>query len=233
MGEAKKFKALVKEKQNLAGNFWCLRLEPEGKVPYQSGQYVSMRVNEKNERRSYSIASCAEEDSLDLLIDVTPMGEGSKFVLNLEEGDRVDLLGPIGGFVINEEEEAKGFLLIGTGSGIVPLRAMIYDLLKVKKEKRPIRLHWGMRYEKDLFWIDDFKELEREFPNFKVDIVLSKEENWDGCVGHVQDCLEKHRESWAGWETFLCGNKKMIEDVKNLLQKKGIKEESIHFEKFY
>ncbi len=233
MGEAKKFKALVKEKENLAGNFWCLKLEPEKEVSYQSGQYVSMRVNEEDERRSYSIASCAEEDSLDLLIDVTPMGKGSKFVLNLKEGDKVDLLGPIGGFVIKEREEAKGFLLIGTGSGIVPLRAMIYDLLKVKKEKRPIRLQWGMRYKKDLFWVDCFRDFENEFPNFKADIVLSKESNWDGCTGHVQDCLKKHQNSWKGWEAFVCGNKKMIEDVKDLLQKKGVDEESIHFEKFY
>ena len=233
MGETKKFKALVKDKQNLAANFWCLRLEPENEVSYQSGQYVSMKVNEDNERRSYSIASCAEEDSLDLLIDVTPMGKGSKYVLNLEEGDEVDLLGPIGGFVVEENEGSEGLLFVGTGCGIVPLRSMIHDLLKVKKEKRPIRLHWGMRYEKDLFWVDHFRNLESEFPNFQVDIVLSKEDSWSGCTGHIQDCLEKHQNSWKGWEAYLCGNKKMIGDVKGLLEQKGVDEKSIHFEKFY
>ncbi|MBI1871958.1 hypothetical protein HYS10_00910 [Candidatus Collierbacteria bacterium] len=111
---------------------------------------------------------------------------------------------------------------------------MIYDLLEKKSFKDEVHLDWGMRHEEDLFWIDEFKELEKNYPNFKFDIVLSKPTaEWYACSGHVGDCLIKHRPSWEGWEAYLCGSQQMIADVAVLLEKLKVKKEDIHFEKFF
>lgn len=236
MGQAKSFKARVMEKENLAGNYWWLRLQPEKEIKYKTGQYVSMKVNDKGERRSYSIASWPQKEGLEFLVDVTPMGIGSKYILGIKRGDEVELLGPLGKFMVEEEhlrEGVKGFLFVGTGCGIVPLRSMIHDLLEAGNEKRPVRLYWGMRYERDLFWKEELEELEEKYGNFKKEVVLSREENWPGRKGHVQDFLREDKDNWQGWQAYVCGNKQVIKSVEELLVEMGIEKEAVHFEKFY
>ncbi len=226
----------VIRKDNLAGNFWSVWME-RGGIEYEAGQYLSLKVSEEGQRRSYSLASYPQENDLQMVVDVTPMGKGSKYILGLETGQMVEILVPVGGFEVLPEQRAettKGFLLVGTGSGIVPLRSMIFDLLKVKKETRPVQLNWGMRYEKNLFWTKEFLDLQKEYTNFKFDLVLSKPtETWTYCRGHVGDCLVGHKMDFTGWQAYLCGSKEMIAEVGELLVNHGIGRESVHFEKFY
>lgn len=230
-----KMMAKLVEKKNLAGNFWSAKFDST--IEYKAGQYVSIKVNEDGERRSYSMASYPAEKGIELVADVTPMGKGSMAILNLNEGESLEILAPLGEFFVSEEhrdDSTKGFLFVGTGSGIVPLRSMVMDLLEGKKEKRPVRLHWGMRYEKNLFWVDEFKALEKKYSNFTLDIVLSKgTDEWMGCKGHVNDCLVSCMEPPLGWQIYVCGSKNMIMDVNDLLVGMGVVAESIHHEKFY
>lgn len=228
-----RLKARVVEKKNLAGTAVLVRFVFDEEFFFTPGQYVSLKVADDGSRRSYSIASVPDGKEIELLVDTAPMGLGSKFILGLKEGDSVEVLGPIGSFTVSEPKNNK-ILFVATGSGIVPFRPMIMDLLEKKKFGGEVYLHWGMRHIKDLFWVDDFKELARAFPNFKFDVVLSQPEGeWRACSGHVNDCLMKHKPDWEGFEAYLCGSQQMIADVAVLLEKLGVQKKDIHFEKFF
>lgn len=232
---ASQLRVKVLEKKQLAGNFWELSIE-RGGLLFEAGQYVSLKVNEEGERRSYSLASSPDETNLTIMADVTPMGLGSKYILGLNVGDEIEILGPLGMFMVTEEQRAettRGFVLVGTGSGIAPLRAMVRDLLINKKEKRPVQLNWGMRYEQDLFWTAEFLELQKMYSNFKFDLVLSKPtETWPYCKGHVGDCLVGHQTDFTGWQAYLCGNKEMMSETSQLLINHGVPVNGVHVEKF-
>ncbi len=244
------FEAKLAEKYFLSENqkfmYFKFELMSPHKIEFRAGQYVSLKVNDKGERRSYSIASTPDmKHAIELVVDVSPNGLGTNFLKKLPLGKRVEILGPLGRFVVLEDvsekdqDQLKGerkFLFAGTGSGVVPLRSMILDLLGNRKETRPIRLHWGLRYEEDVFWLDNFQRLMEEFPNFVLDLVLSKpNDGWQLCWGHIQDCLKRDvfpHEDMSEWEAYVCGNQKMVEDIRELLEKKGVDKERIYFERF-
>lgn len=114
-------------KANLAGSFWLLKLAPTRPFSFLAGQYISLKVDDRGQRRSYSIASFPSQAEIELLIDVSPMGIGSRYVLGLQPGDEVEALGPLGRFGINGKRGKK--LFVATGCGIVPLRSMILEQL--------------------------------------------------------------------------------------------------------
>jgi len=234
--DVKQVRVRVRRKEKWPGSYWSLWLE-RGGLAYEAGQYVSIKVNEEGERRSYSLASYSDEEDLQLVVNTAPMGKGSRYMLDLEVGDEVEVLGPMGEFVVGKEhlgQETKGFLMVATGSGIVPFRPMIIDLLEVKKEIRPVRLYWGMRHEEDLFWMKEWRDLENEYENFKIDVVLSRGgDNWKGCNGHVGDCLKNHGGDLKGWQAYVCGSREMVEETGKLLAELGVGENEVYFEKFF
>ncbi len=224
--------AKVIKKENLAKDFWQVDFEFENDFSFLAGQFVSLKVSDEGLRRSYSIASVPNGKTIQLLVDVAPMGVGSKYVLGLKVGDEVEMMGPMGRFTL--PSSLKKVLFVATGSGIVPFRSMIGELLSKRGFQDEVHLDWGMRYNEDLFWIDEFKTLEAKHPNFKFDVVLSKPtKDWYACSGHVNDCLIKHRPSWEGWEAYICGGQEMVAEVSELLTMVGVKREDVHFEKFF
>ena len=226
------YKVKVLSVKDLGDGFWSGKLErPEG-FEYIAGQYVSILVDRvSRQRRSYSLASYPDLDYLELAVDTAPMGVGSRFLLSLKAGDEVEILGPLGRFTVQDSTKNKTFL--GTGCGVVPLRSQIHDLLKNREFKERVELQWGMRHERDVFWKPEFEQLEKEFPNFHFDLVLSKPgADWAGCKGHLQDCLIKHGLDLSGWEAYLCGNSEMINDMADRLVSNGVKSEEVYQEKF-
>ena len=273
------YNARVSDHQLIAGSFQYLHLElinPE-KIEFQAGQYLILTIDAaKGVRRNYSIASQPQiNHAVELLVDIKPQGLGSQYLKNLKPGDKVEFVAPFGNFVVDEnclkrsDPAAAGsdlnknhqLLFVATGSGISPIRAMILDLLIVKKYQNPIRLWWGMKCPQDCFWVEDFDNLEKEYPNFKWDLVLSQPpENWplhSGHVtGHVLDYVQKqipnteyripnsmlhdaessHSEFSIQNSEFcfyLCGNQFMIDEVSTKLTELGINKEHIHTEKFF
>lgn len=224
----------VTEKVNLAGKFWALKLEKPTGFSYIAGQYVSIKVAEDGTRRSYSLGSIPSDDYLELIFDIKPGGLGSNFLVNLEVGSEIEILGPMGRFVVNGELDNRKLLYIGTGSGIVPLWAMIKDLLVNKEFKGEIKLHWGMRDDNEVFLVKQLDDLKERCANFSYDIVMSQaSEKWPNCRGHVQDCLVGHGQNWTSWEVYLCGAQKMVIDVAGLMIEKGVEKDKVFFEKFY
>lgn len=205
------------------------------RIEYQAGQFVSLKINEQNERRCYSIVSTPDvTHGFHILAEIVEGGKGSEFLQNIKLGEEVEVLAPLGKFTINNLQFTNKLLFVATGSGIVPIYAMINDLLINKQETRQMRLHWGMRSEADLFFVDNLARLTEEHPNFVFDIVLSKPgDEWDLCSGHVQDCLGRDFASGlADWEAYVCGMPSKVVDIAVKLEELGMKKENIYHEKF-
>lgn len=247
------YKSIVSEHELLGGSFQYMHLElfTPHRIEFLAGQYVIVTIEEAHGiRRNYSIASSPSMDhAIELLVDVKPQGEGSLYLASLSPGDEVEFAGPFGNFVVKADEQvthgekaATDLLFVATGSGISTIRSMILDQLMNKKNQNPIRLWWGMRYPEDCFWIEDFDQLEKEYPNFKWDLVLSKPpEAWPLHSGHVTPHLVRYVEQSGSpggpgprpFSFYLCGSQNMIVDVSTELEQAGINKAQIHYEKFF
>lgn len=203
---------------------------------FEAGQYASIKVAENGARRSYSISSSPGiTHGFETTVDLKPGGIGSQFLQNLNFGDEIELLAPMGNFTIDKNLGEQAIVLVATGSGISPFYSMIQDLLQEKQDQRQIWLFWGLRYAQDLFWQDEFALLKDHFPNFNFHPVLSRApEDWPLCRGRVTDCLSVHQlPEFEKVGYYLCGNAQMIADVSQVLTSRGVKPEFIHHEKFY
>jgi NAD(P)H-flavin reductase len=231
---AKKMLGKVIYKANLASNTWLLGIEFEEKIEYIPGQFVSMKVSNEGLRRSYSVTNLPEKNIIDLTVDVSPMGVGSKYILGLRVGDVIEVIGFLGKFTVSEELAAsKEMLFVGTGCGAAPLKPMIEDLLINKGFRGQICLVWGMRMETDLYWIKEIDKLQRNFDNFHFEIVLSKPgEDWPGKRGHVGDTVDSLSFNWKETGVFMCGNPEMVAEIKEKLLNKGVNDDKIIFEKY-
>ncbi len=241
MAKPVQYKARLSEKYYVSENERFLYLKFElvnpDRIKYQAGQYVSLKINENGERRCYSIASAPDnEHGFHLLAEMVSAGKGSEYLKSLEIGSEVEALAPLGRFTINNLQFTNKLLFVATGSGIVPIYAMIEDLLINKKETRQMRLHWGMRSETDLFFVDNLERLATAHPNFVFDITLSRpSEKWSLCQGYVQDCLSRDFNAQGGlseWEAYLCGMPEKVVSIREKLGELGMKNENIYQEKF-
>lgn len=224
----------IDKKTKLAGRTWLFKIGLPERASFVAGQYVSIKVSDNGMRRAYSIASLPGKKEIDLVIDVSPMGLGSKYFLGLEEGQRVEMLGFLGKFVVGDETlESEELVFVATGVGVVPLKAMIEDLIFNKDYKGKVSLFWGMRFDNELYWIDEFKKIHESSPNFSFETVISKPSaGWGGLTGHVGDFVDELDGNWEKKSVFLCGNPDMISEVKDRLTKKGVPESKVYYERF-
>lgn len=179
-------------------------------------------------------------------MDVNP-GIASSYVFSRKVGDKVTISGPYGEFFINES--AAEMLYVGGGAGMAPMRSHLYHLFKTLKTGRKVSYWYGGRSKRELFYLDHFWNLEKEFPNFKFHIALSEplpEDNWkvkdnmdaegDGFVGFVHNCvidnyLSQH-DSPEDIELYFCGPPLMNNAVQKMGEDFGIPDENIRFDDF-
>ncbi len=179
-------------------------------------------------------------------MDVNP-GIASSYIFSRKEGDKVTISGPYGEFFINESEAEM--LYVGGGAGMAPMRSHLYHLFKTLKTGRKVSYWYGGRSKRELFYLDHFYQLEKDFPNFKFYLALSEplpEDNWkvreelngegDGFVGFVHQCvidnyLSKH-ESPEDIELYFCGPPLMNKAVQKMGEDFGIPDENIRFDDF-
>jgi phenol hydroxylase P5 protein len=231
------FKARVSQHTLLKGKFQWVTfelVEPKT-INFQAGQFIMLNVPDMIAKRSYSIASDpGVNHQLDILVDIGPQGDGSLYLQSLNPGENVSFMAPGGRFVIENNPTEQRLIFIATGSGISAIRSMILNLLQTKQDTRPMILHWGMRFVEDMFWEEDFRLLEQQFNHFHFDVVLSQAPaGWPLCSGHVTDCLQKHHQEFSNTGFYLCGNKRMIQSVSELVKSKGVLEANIHHEQFF
>lgn len=191
--------------------------------------------------RAYSMANYPLEDDIIMLnIRIAspppgtryPPGVCSSYLFNLKPGDKITLSGPYGEFFAKETEREMCF--IGGGAGMAPMRSHIYDQLKRIGTDRKITFWYGGRSVRELFYVEEFEQLAREFPTFSFHIALSDplpEDNWTGSVGFIHqvvldEYLDQHPDP-TEIEFYLCGPPIMLECVKEMTYDIGVDPEMI------
>lgn len=213
---------------------YSFELVQPNKMVFEAGQYASVAVDPAGHRRSYSICSTPDNDhGFDLFVDVEPHGLGVQFLEKLNFGDMISMLAPMGQFTIQSTDPTVPVVLVASGSGIAPLRSMLYDQIQKYNGERKVMLYWGLRYEADMCWADDLKDLVGNFPNVTFHPTISRASDaWPLCHGRVTDCLLVHDVDLTA-EYYVCGNQQMILDTISVLTKRGVPESKIFHEKFY
>jgi len=210
--------------------------------------------NDEITTRAYSMANYPAEGNvviLDIRIATPPFdnaagtwkagvkpGIASSYIFNLKPGDKVKISGPYGDFHILDTK--REMLYIGGGAGMAPLRSHLLHLFKtLKTTDRKISYWYGARSENEIFYEEDFRKIEREFPNFKFNIALSEprpKDKWTGYVGFIhQVILEnylKNHEAPEDIEYYMCGPCPMANAVKDMLDNLGVPEEMLMFDDF-
>jgi Na+-transporting NADH:ubiquinone oxidoreductase subunit F len=196
--------------------------------------------------RAYSMANFPLEDDIVMLnIRIAspppgtryPPGICSSYVFSLMPGDKITISGPYGEFFARETEREMCF--IGGGAGMAPMRSHIYDQLKRIGTNRRITFWYGGRSLSELFYMDEFKALEKEFPNFSLHVALSDplpEDNWDGSTGFIHNVvfneyLDKHEDP-TEIEYYLCGPPIMLKCVNEMVDSLGVEPEMVRADDF-
>lgn len=227
------------------------------------GLWDLVMKNDEEVVRAYSMASYPAEGRRIMLnvrvatppwdrnrntwMNVNP-GVASSYIFNLKEGDDAIISGPYGEFFINESDAEM--LYIGGGAGMAPMRSHLYELFKTMKTGRKVTYWYGGRSREELFYIHYFRDLEKDFPNFKFYMVLSEpleEDNWvekkdihdeegDGFLGFVHQAvidqyLAKH-EAPEDIEFYFCGPPMMNNAVTDMCDEWGVPPENVRFDDF-
>jgi len=169
--------------------------------------------------------------------DEIPPGQVSSYIFNLKEGDEVIISGPYGEFYLEESDAEMVF--IGGGAGMAPLRSHIFQLFRADKTTRKVSFWYGGRSKKELFYIEEFEQLEKEHDNFSLHIALSDpqpEDNWQGETGFIHLVLyEKYLKDHPAPEDimyYMCGPPMMTKSVLEMLDNLGVEKENIRFDDF-
>ncbi len=197
--------------------------------------------------RAYSMANYPGEKGIIMLnirvasppprLPHVPPGKMSSWIFSLKPGDEAVISGPYGEFFIKDTEAE--IVYIGGGAGMAPLRSHIFELFKRGKTSRKVSYWYGGRSLRELFYIDHFREIEKDFPNFKFNIALSEpqpEDNWDGYVGFIHQVLldnylSKHPAPEDN-EYYICGPPMMNAAVFKMLDDLGVEPENIAYDDF-
>ncbi len=180
-------------------------------------------------------------------MDVNP-GICSSYVFSKKPGDKVTISGPYGEFFIKETQSEM--LYIGGGAGMAPMRSHLYHLFHTLKTGRKVTFFYGGRTKQELFYIEEFRHIEKQFPNFRFAVALDNplpEDNWvlkkdlddpegDGFKGYVHqvvidEFLSKHAEP-EELELYFCGPPIMNQCVLTMADDWGIPEENVAFDDF-
>jgi len=197
--------------------------------------------------RAYSMANYPQEKGI-IMLNVriaspppnapnAPPGIMSSYIFNLKPGDKVTISGPYGEFFVTENDTEM--IYIGGGAGMAPLRSHIFDLLRRVGSKRKISYWYGARSLREVFYADEFEELQRTNPNFSWHLALSEpmpEDNWTGSTGFIHQVLHdeylKDHAAPEDCEYYFCGPPMMNSAVIGLLDDMGVEEENIFFDDF-
>lgn len=212
---------------------------------------LSIKNNEES-FRAYSMANYpAEKNLIKLNIRIAtppwdrvknqfmtvPPGLCSTYIFSRKPGDKVTLSGPYGEFHI--KNSTSEMIYIGGGAGMAPLRSHIFHLFHTMKTSRKVTFWYGARSSREVFYEDEFRAIEKQFPNFTFNLALSEplpEDNWKGYTGFIHkvlldNYLSKHEEP-EDIEYYFCGPPQMNGAVISMLDSLGVPKENISFDDF-
>ena len=209
-----------------------LVLRVSGELKFFPGQYVDISVPGTGASRSFSMANTSSRETglLEFVIKVYPGGLFSEFLdRRLRVGDRLDLTGPFGVFTLRDNPDAR-LVFLGGGAGMAPILALLRSMAE-RGIDRPTTFYYGSRTQLDLCFEDELRALEQTLPRFRYVPALS-EADWDGESGLITDVVERLEEDFKDVDAYVCGPPPMVEAAIALLERKGVPEAHIYYDKF-
>jgi ferredoxin-NADP reductase len=214
---------------------FVLEYPADADIRFIAGQFLQVHLQKDGQphKKSYSIASSPNLGArkIELCIKLVEGGYVSTWFFGLKEGDVIKTALPYGVFTVKEPLQ-NDLIFVGTGTGIAPLRGMIKYLYETGCTKN-IWLIFGNRYETDILYLDEWKELEKKHKNFHFIPTVSRGKNWTGETAYVQDIVKKvFAGKNEGLDFYGCGLVPMCQQLKATLLEMNIPKERIHFEQF-
>jgi Na+-transporting NADH:ubiquinone oxidoreductase subunit F len=233
--------------------FQDIDVEPQFRDEWDKNKMWDLKINNTTETfRAYSMANHPAEGNIIMLniriatppwdrsagaFKNVPPGLCSSYIFSRKPGDKVMISGPFGEFFIKETNHEMVY--IGGGAGMAPLRSHIFHLFQTLKTNRKVSYWYGARSKREIFYEEDFRAIEKQFPNFTFNIALSEPvpaDNWTGYTGFIhqvlyEQYLSKH-ETPEDVEYYLCGPPMMNDAVQKMLYDLGVPEEMVDFDDF-
>lgn len=233
--------------------FTQMQVEEPFRQVWEKNHLFELRSRNTNPTvRAYSMANHPAENGIVMLnvrIATPPIdkksgewkkiapGIASSYIFSLKPGDKVMVSGPYGDFRVNDSQAEMMF--IGGGAGMAPMRSHIFHQFKTLNTTRKTSFWYGGRSLKELFYMDDFQQLEHEHNNFSFHVVLSEpnpDEHWNGLTGFVHQAIFDNYLKTHPYpediEYYICGPPMMLQAVLKMLDSLGVDPDMIHYDDF-
>jgi ferredoxin-NADP reductase len=211
-------------------------------LDFTPGQFVTFifenEVTGKPIRRSYSISSIpGETDNIEIAVSPVAEGFATNIFFNLHDNQILPCSGPFGRLVLKDNEQPEQYVLVATGTGVSPYRAMLPTIARrlTTDENIKFTLLLGVQHRQDLLYLDDFINFAKQYDRFQFRAYLSRETElqhdyeYRGYVQHAFSDLNLNPEADL---IYLCGNPNMIDDAFAILQEKDFPTKSVRREKY-
>jgi NAD(P)H-flavin reductase/ferredoxin len=224
--------AVVLNKERLNADILRLSLQCERPIDFRAGQFAHL-IRADNLTRSYSLASLpGHEGQIEFHVRRLQSGAMSGWIHEtLDVGDTIDVAGPFGDCFYIPGERDRGILLIGTGSGLAPLRGIIADALR-HDHAGPIHLYHGSWKPDGLYLVDELRRLAERHHNFKYVACVDSEATEGIREGRADQIAFADHPSLKGWRLYLCGHPEMVKTAKRKAYLSGVALHDIYSDPF-
>jgi ferredoxin-NADP reductase len=225
-------KARLVESHEIAPLTRHFTFEADAPLEFVPGQFLSMMVEAdgKTITRAYSIASPPMGSRFDLCLNLVEDGTLSPFLFAMQPDDEIECKGPYGVFVFRNP--LSDSILVATGTGITPYRAMLQERLP-READRQFTLVFGARHEHGLLYRTEFEELAARHRNFHFVPTLTRPGGgWTGVSGRVHAHVIAELGERRDLDVYICGLAEMVNELRGALKEKGLDRRRIIAEKY-
>jgi ferredoxin-NADP reductase len=218
-------------------------------LDFVPGQFIQVHFHYPDgtpTKRSYSLATMHDHalgpgESVQIAVSYVPGGAATALFAALDEGQQIQASGPYGRFCLMPADANRRYLLIGTGTGVTPYRAMLPQLEALMRDRGvEVVLLFGCRTPEELLYGDDFRAFAETHPGFRFVPCFSRElpdaahpaAHADVRRGYVQDVLPEFAPDGAGDIAYLCGNPNMVDAMFEKLKEAGLPVPHVRREKY-
>jgi propane monooxygenase reductase subunit len=195
---------------------------------FKPGQYVDIRIpGDEEHHRSFSMAN-TNAGELEFMIKLYPGGRFSGLLADgaIKPGDELEVTGPYGVFTLRASSPRR-LLFIGGGAGMAPILSLLRSLSETGSE-REATYYYGARTEADLFHLEELSAL----PSGFVPALSEDSNGWEGECGLITDVVDRLEGDVTEVDAYVCGPPPMVEAAIALLERRGVPEAHIYFDKF-
>lgn len=204
------------------------------------GQFITFHFDHADEslHRSYSVATIpgSDQQTIEIAVGYFPGGPATELLYHLQPGQKLITTGPFGRLVLRDEQPAR-YILVATGTGVAPYRAMLTELSqRLQQSNLQVDLLLGVQGREHLLYGDDFLAFAAKHPNFRFHACYSREQASDlkpfEMKGYVQERFDTLALDPAQDIIYLCGNPSMIDDSFEQLKEVGFDTKQVRREKY-